>query len=212
MGRFRVGVFDVDGTLVGAESWTYFHKALGTWSEARRYAELYRRGRITYHEWAQLDAGLWRGVPVSLMEELAEEVPLVPGAVETFKSLRAAGVELVLLSCGLDVMVRRVAKELGVGIYVANQLVVNEEGRLTGQAVVNVSLNGKLPVLKRLLAGISVEPEACFAVGDDESMIPIFRAVGLGIAFNPREPEVAEAAHVVVEGHDLRGILPYVLR
>jgi len=212
MGRFRVGVFDVDGTLVGVESWIYFHEALGTWGEARKYAELYRRGRITYYEWAQLDASLWRGTPVSLLEELVEEVPLTPGAVEAVRALRAAGVEIVLLSCGLDVMVRRVARELGVGLYVANRLVVDAEGRLTGQAVVNVSLDGKLPVLKCLLARLGAGPEACFAVGDDESMIPVFRAVSLGIAFNPKGPEVAKAAHVVIEGPDLRAILPYVLR
>ena len=50
------------------------------------------------------------------------------------------------------------------------------------------------------------------AVGDDESMIPIFRAVRLGIAFNPRSQEVAKSAHVVVRADDLRAILPHILK
>jgi len=209
----KVVVFDVDGTLVEVESsWAYFHEALGTLEEGLRNAEQYYSGRISYEEWAQLDAGLWRDLPVAYLEELAMRVRLIKGARETLRALKEAGIRPILLSCGLNLVVKRVAKELGVEDYVANELEVGPDGLLTGKAIVKVSLRGKLMVLKGLLDDLGFGLRDCVAVGDDESMIPIFRAVKLGIAFNPRSQEVAKSAHVVVRSGDLRAILPHILK
>jgi len=95
---------------------------------------------------------------------------------------------------------------------VANELEVGPDGLLTGRAIVKIGLRDKLRVLKGLLDDLGLGLGDCVAVGDDESMIPIFRAVGLGIAFNPRSQEVAKSAHVVVRSDDLRAILPYILK
>ena len=193
-------------------SWDYFHEALGTFEEGLRNAEQYYSGRISYEEWAQLDAGLWRDLPVAYLEELAMRVRLIKGARETLRALKEAGIRPILLSCGLNLVVKRVAKELGVEDYVANELEVGPDGLLTGKAIVKVSLRGKLMVLKGLLDDLGFGLRDCVAVGDDESMIPIFRAVKLGIAFNPRSQEVAKSAHVVVRSGDLRAILPHILK
>ena len=40
--------------------------------------------------------------------------------------------------------------------------------------------------------------------------IPIFKEVGLAIAFNPRKKEVRKAADIVINSNDLRDILPYL--
>jgi len=53
--------------------------------------------------------------------------------------------------------------------------------------------------------------DECAAVGDDETLIPLFENVGLSIAFNPRSWVVEERADVVVKGDDLREVLPYLL-
>ena len=193
-------------------SWDYFHEALGTLEEGLRNTELYYSGKISYEEWAQMDASLWKGLPLAHLEELAMRIKLVKGARETFEALKEAGIRPILLSCGLNLVVKRVARELGVKDYVANELEVGPDGLLTGRAIVKIGLRDKLRVLKGLLDDLGLGLGDCVAVGDDESMIPIFRAVGLGIAFNPRSQEVAKSAHVVVRSDDLRAILPYILK
>ena len=60
----KMVVFDVDGTLVKEHSWQFVHKSLGTWVEGRKYREMFFDGRISYEEWALLDASLWRGLPL----------------------------------------------------------------------------------------------------------------------------------------------------
>jgi len=90
-------------------SWDYFHEALGTFEEGLRNTELYYSGKISYEEWAQMDASLWKGLPLAHLEELAMRIKLVKGARETFEALKEAGIRPILLSCGLNLVVKRVA-------------------------------------------------------------------------------------------------------
>jgi len=43
-------------------------------------------------------------------------------------------------------------------------------------------------------------------------LIPLFKKVGLGIAFNPKEKTVEKHADVIVKSNDLRQVLPYLLK
>lgn len=52
-----------------------------------------------------------------------------------------------------------------------------------------------------------VAPSECVYVGDEVNDIPIFRKVGLAIAFNCNKQEVKDAAGIVVEGNNLRMVL-----
>jgi phosphoserine phosphatase len=51
----------------------------------------------------------------------------------------------------------------------------------------------------------------CVAVGDDETMVPLFEKVGLSIAFNPCSKNVEEHAKIVVKSNSLLDVLPYIL-
>ena len=58
MSRFRLAVFDVDGTLTRIEScWQFIHERLDTWEKGGKVnAQLYFSGKISYDDWARLDA------------------------------------------------------------------------------------------------------------------------------------------------------------
>lgn len=47
---------------------------------------------------------------------------------------------------------------------------------------------------------------------DDETLIPLFKKVDLGIAFNPKEKTVEKHADVVIKSKDLRQVLPHLLK
>jgi len=92
----------------------------------------------------------------------------------------------------------------------ANKLKV-ENGLLTGEVKVNVSVDNKDTVLLRMLKKFNLGIDECAAVGDDETLIPLFEGVSLSIAFNPRSWVVEEKADIVVKSDDLREVLPYLL-
>lgn len=206
----KMVVFDVDGTLVKGHSWQFVHESLGTWVEGRKYYEMFFEGRISYEEWALLDASLWRGLPLQRVKLVISSMPYTDGAKETISTLRDKGFRVFLLSAGLSLVSERIDKEIGVDGYLANELSV-KAGLLTGDVKVNVSFRKKDEALMRMLPRWNLEIENCVAVGDDPTLLPLFKKVGLSIAFNPSDESIEKAADFVVKDDDLRRILPHVL-
>jgi len=211
LGKLKLVVFDVDGTLIKAHSsWQFLHEQLGTWDKGKQYAEQFFQGLITYEEWAKLDASLWKGLPIEKVQQIVDSVQYVKGTQEVIATLRRGGFNVVLLSAGLSLITERIKKEIGVDDALANELVV-KNGFLTGEVKVNVSVCNKDEALRSILQKFDVKISECAAIGDDKTVIPLFDRVGLGIAFNPRSEAVKKHADVVVVGRDLRKVLPHLL-
>jgi len=211
MRKLKVVVFDVDGTLVKVySSWQHLHEALGTWDKGKKYAEQFFQGAINYGEWARLDASLWRGLPLDKVQRIIDHIPYTEGTQEVIATLRRSGFKVVLLSAGLSLVTNRIEKEVGIDYSLANELIM-KKGFLTGEVKVNVPFDGKVEVLHGVSERFGVRMEECAAVGDDETSIPLFEIVGLGIAFNPCSKRVEKSASVVVKGENLRMVLPYLL-
>ena len=207
----KLAVFDVDGTLTKVEScWRFVHEKLGTWEKGgKRNAELYFNRVISYEEWARLDASLWRGLSIEKIRGVISEIPYMDGVREVFSSLRENNVKIVLLTAGLSLLAERIAREIGVDDYVANEL-ETENGRVTGRVKVRVSVSNKGEVLKELMKRFDAKPYECMAVGDDETMIPVFRKVDLSIALNPCNVKVEKQAKIVVKARNLKEIIPHI--
>ncbi|MCD6242310.1 HAD-IB family phosphatase [Candidatus Bathyarchaeota archaeon] len=207
----KLAVFDVDGTLTKVEScWRFVHEKLGTWEKGgKRNAELYFNGVISYEEWARLDASLWRGLSIEKIRGIISEIPYMDGVREAFSFLRENNVKIVLLTAGLSLLAERIAREIGVDDYVANEL-ETENGKVTGRVKVRVSVSNKGEVLEELMKRFDAKPYECMAVGDDETMIPVFRKVALSIAFNPCSVEVEKQAKIVVKARNLKEIIPHI--
>lgn len=205
-------VFDVDGTLTKANSsWRFLHEKLGTWTRGKQNAELFFQGKITYDEWAQLDASLWKNQPLRKVQQMVNKVPYVNGAKEVIETLKKRDVIVALLSAGLSLFSEKIERELKIDYSLSNELIVRNDF-LTGKVKVNVSLNNKDEALNHVLHRFNVKPDGCCTVGDDESLIPLFRKVALGIAFNPCSEEVEKNAGIVIKSKDLRDILPHILK
>jgi len=119
--------------------------------------------------------------------------------------------KVVLLSAGLSLLSEKIERELSIDYSLSNELIV-KDNFLTGEVKVNVSLNNKDKVLNHVLRRFSVKSDECCAVGDDESLISLFKKVALGIAFNPCSDEVEKNADIVVKSKNLRDILPHILK
>ena len=81
----RLAVFDLDGTLKEAFSpWRYLHVALGFEKQADEYRRRFLFGEIDYLEWARLDAALWKGQPLSKVQDIFRGNAYRPGVRELF--------------------------------------------------------------------------------------------------------------------------------
>lgn len=191
-------------------SWAWVHRHYGVNNEesVREYLE----GRIDDYEFMRRDIALWRrvlGREVTLedVEEPIRNIELTPGAAELVKGLKKRGYRVGIISGGLDLLAERLLREgIELDFYLANGVEV-KEGVLTGEGVLRVPLKEKDRVLLSLLETYYPCTETLVVVGDTVVDIPMLRMADLAIAFRPEIEEVAKAAHIRVEGEDLREIL-----
>jgi len=194
--RVRLVVFDVDGVLVPIHSsWGYLHEHYGSVEEARRNMELYKKGLINYYEWMRLDVEAWiraAGRPITRreLEEVLGRVPVIPEARRAVEELHSMGVMTALLSGGIDVLVERVARELGVERWEANRLVFDERGLLVPGGIPIVEALGKDRVLRRMVSDLDVELEETMFVGDSQWDAPAFRVAGCSVLVGDAETGV----------------------
>ena len=178
---------DVDGVLIPIDnSWAYIHKRLGVEKEAERNLELYLSGSISYEEWMKRDTELWiraagGRLHRSVLEKLYREVEIPRETVEAVAELRRRGLKVALLSGGVDLMVSRVARTLGIDLWMANHLVFDENGFLQPGGIKVVEALGKDKALVTLARKIGVVPGEVAYIGDSQWDLPAFSVAGLSI-------------------------------
>jgi len=204
-------VFDADGTLTQHSSiWWRLHEVFGTTREGKLYYDRFFAGEITYDEWADLDAALWKGRPLSIVEQVVRETELVPGAKETVSELHNAGIRTAILSGGLDILANDISRRLGIDYVLTNRL-IHRDGVLTGEVESLVGWGDKHRAVRTIAKHFGVSLRDTAFVGDGRNDVSAMAVVGLAIAFMPETEEVARAADVVVRENDLRAILPHVI-
>ena len=204
----KLVAFDLDGVLVdGGGSWFSVHQGLGTLAQSQINGSEYFSGRITFEEWARRDVSLWEGVDVGKLREILYATQLMPGIDETLPKLRER-YRIAIISGGLKMLADRIKEAYFLDYSFGNELVV-KDGKVAGIKH-TVDFGGKGEILKRLAGELSISTKQCAAVGDYLNDIPMFAAAGYSIAFNPKNPEVAESADEVIYEKDLRRILDFL--
>lgn len=204
---------DMDGTLVPGSTWEALHEHFGVSNESNWLR--YQRGELDDIEFIRSDIALWhvggREVHVDDVQRVLDTHPFMDGAREVVAGLRERGIATCIVSGGLDLLARRVCQELGIDMYVANGVRLRESGHLTGEGFVFVEIKDKGRVTRDILRRLGVPGERTAAVGNSAYDVPMFREAGFGIAFNPSDDYVRRKAKHVVEGVDMRPVLPLLL-
>jgi len=192
----RLIVFDVDSTLVQGEVIEMLAARAGAEAEVRAVTEAAMRGEIDFTESLRRRVAVLAGLPERVLDEVAAELELTPGARTTIRTLKRLGFRCGVVSGGFTRVISGLVDELGLDFCAANELEV-VDGRLTGRVVGEVvDRPGKALALRRYAEGFGVPLEQCVAVGDGANDIDMLSTAGLGVAFNakPALREVADTA------------------
>jgi len=209
----KLVLFDMDGVLTDTiSSWKYIHDYFKTSNE--RSVDAYLRGKIDDMEFIKRDVSLWRedGKPIARdkLVQLLSDIPLMKGAEQCVAALKDHNIRTAIVSAGLYILAEKVAKKLDIDHVFANDIKTDKNGRLNGEGIVEVGLIHKDRNVIKLSNQLNIPLENIVAVGNSCFDIPMLETCGMGIAFNPEDGCIKEAADVVVEGKDLSKILPFL--
>ena len=99
--------------------------------------------------------------------------------------------------------------ELGISEGISNELVI-KDNKIVGEFKWPVGHDNKLPLLEEICKKYGIDLDEVIAIGNDDNDIAKFKQVGFSIAFNTTNKELREIVDKVVEGNDLRMILPII--
>jgi phosphoserine phosphatase len=210
--KFKLVIFDLDGTLTQERSiWEYIHKQLGKWCGfAEEYQNQFLAGEISYEEFCERDAQVWKGMRVEDLLEVVKTVPFHPGLDELIHYLKWKGLKLSMISSGLSLLSNWVHQRYGFDYSVSNHL-LHEDGVLTGKVKIQVYYDRKAEWVEKIFRQFGVKPEEVIAVGDSKGDMDMFQMVGFSIAFNSSCSDLDRIASVCIPSQNLVDIIPELL-
>lgn len=192
----RLIVFDVDSTLVQGEVIEKLAAHAGREAEVAEVTAAAMRGELDFEESLRQRVAALAGLDESVLDDVARELDLTPGARTTIRTLKRLGFQCGVVSGGFTRVIEPLAAELKLDFVAANELEA-VDGKLTGRVIGEViDRAGKAAALHRFAGQTGIPLEQCVAVGDGANDIDMLSAAGLGVAFNakPALREVADAA------------------
>ena len=192
----RLIVFDVDSTLIQGEVIEMLAARVGAGAAVAEITEAAMRGELDFAESLHKRVATLAGLPADVLDEVADQIELTPGARTTLRTLRRLGFHCGIVSGGFRQVIEPLAHELMMDFVAANELEI-VDGKLTGRVIGDiVDRPGKAKALRNFAQQAGVPMEQTVAVGDGANDIDMLAAAGLGVAFNakPALREVADAS------------------
>ena len=205
----RLICFDMDSTLIHTECIDELADRAGVGDQVRAITESAMRGEIDFIESFTRRVALLKGLDVSVMEDIARNLPLNEGLERMMTILKRVGYKTAILSGGFNYFGKYLQQRFGFDYVYANELEI-KDGKLTGRYQGEVVDGRRKAELLRLLCQVEhIDLEQAVAVGDGANDLPMLGLAGLGIAYHAK-PKVKATAKQSISSIGLDGILYFL--
>ena len=206
----RLICFDMDSTLIKTEVIDELADRAGVGPQVRAITESAMRGEIDFNESFRRRVSLLKGLDVSVMKEIAENLPITEGLERMMQVLKRSGYKTAILSGGFTYFGNYLKQKFGFDYVYANELEIDGEGKLTGRYIGDVVDGNRKKELLKLLAQVeNINIEQTIAVGDGANDLPMLSTAGLGIAFHAK-PKVKAEAEQSISTTGIDGVLYFL--
>lgn len=206
----RLICFDMDSTLIQTECIDELAERAGVGEQVKAITERAMRGEIDFKESFRERVELLKGLDVSVMQEIAESLPITEGVPRLMKVLKRCGYKIAILSGGFTFFGEYLQRLFGIDYVYANELEIDDDGKLTGRYVGEIVDGKRKAELLRLIAQVErVNLAQTIAVGDGANDLPMISEAGLGIAFHAK-PRVVANARQSINTLGLDGVLYFL--
>lgn len=199
-------LMDMDSTAIQIECIDEIAKLAGTGELVSTITASAMRGELDFEQSLRQRVSTLKGAPESILQQVRENLPLMPGVAETVAELQKYGWKTAIASGGFTYFADYLKERLKLDFVVSNQLEI-ENGVLTGKVKGDVvDAQYKATTLTALAQQFGIAIENTVAIGDGANDLAMIQAAGAGMAFHAK-PKVQQQAEIVVNFADFTGLL-----
>lgn len=177
-------IFDVEGVLFDAEFLPILAEKLKKEKEIWEITKKGIQGEINWEEGLVKRVDLLKGLSFETCKEVATSLPIMTGAKEACRALKAAGWKLLAISGGFTIMTDPLKKELNLDYVFSNELIF-KDGKLDG---VKIHVDSdKAKSAKIMISEWNENKDDIVVVVDGANDVKLFDICGLGIAYRAQD-------------------------
>tara|TARA_B100000029_G_scaffold121246_1_gene114681 strand:- start:3062 stop:3742 length:681 start_codon:yes stop_codon:yes gene_type:complete len=201
-----LAIFDVEGVLYDAEYLPILAEKVNKEKEIWDITKQGLQGLINWEDGLKKRVDLLKGISFDTCKEVADDLPIMPGAKDACKSLKSAGWKIMAVSGGFTIMTDRLKNELDLDFVFSNELIF--KNGLLDDVKINVD-SDKSKSARIKTEEWNVSEDETVVIVDGANDIKLFDICGLGIAFRAQDI-VKDLATTTLEEKDLSKIIPII--
>ena len=208
--RKKLLLADMESTIIEQEMLDELADAVGLRDKIAGITARAMNGELDFPSALRERVALLRGLPVCVLDDVAQRITLMPGAESLLKQMKAAGAKAWLVSGGFTCFAKPIAERLGFDKIFANDLVIRD-GMIAGEVLEPyLDKNSKKTLLMQAISDYGLTLADTVTVGDGANDIPMLSACneggGMGVAYHAK-PNVRSVIANQINHGDLRTLL-----
>ena len=176
-------MLDVDGTLIEEEVIDILGSKANCEQEVSQLTRRAMSGELDFESSLKRRVSLLKGISVDVFDQVYKELHLSKNAHEFISILQEKKIAVGIISGGFVPIVERLANSLGIHLFAANQLEINN-GRLTGRLIGQViTREVKEEIFLQWASELEISLDRTIAIGDGANDLKMLKKAGIGVAF-----------------------------
>ena len=204
--RKKLLIADMESTIIEQECLDELADRLNLRNKISDITNRAMRGEIDFEPALRERVALLAGLPATSLQDVHDDVTLMPGAATLLATLKQNNVFCGLVSGGFSFFADKIAAQLNFDACHCNQLEI-EADHLTGKVIDPIlGREAKAARLQSWCDEKNLPAAETLAVGDGSNDLDMLKLSGMGVAFRAK-PLVADAAAFSIVHGDLTALL-----